>query len=299
MRTKTLVALVVAALTLAACQGPVAPSTAVAGSTILIPLDGTYPVLTDVNPQADVVIGYGGTDHDDFQRGEMLYRLKSKTNGTTHPLTTRATSRVVPHPTTIAYDSYEIASQIVSAVDIPSGTPADDYDFEVVRKLAGQEITGYAYNGDLTVVAGSASQTLFQFFNWFTSSFLVAAELYKAIPNPEIRFDLSAPVHALEISLDYPGLIIDVKSVIAPKISGMQRGPITWINDDSATGHVVASLASQGLPFDQVSLVFTLDDGANATLDPALIVVPSIQVQGYDEDGFPLSVSIVPPLTIH
>jgi hypothetical protein len=88
-RSRPCLILAVLALSALACHGQNLPQSAQRGSTILITFSGTFASAPDR------VVGYGGIDHSDPQRGTMVLQLGGQGG---FELLTRATTTVLAHP---------------------------------------------------------------------------------------------------------------------------------------------------------------------------------------------------------
>jgi|GEM_PF-6520770 len=274
------------------CQGEVLPLSAQAGSTVLIPLSG--------DPAAGMV-GYGGTAHEDYQRGRLVYQLGGPGG---FELVTRATAAALPVPNAQLSKTVAPQRQIVSLVDIPADAPVGTHTLHVVRRRSeggvSVDYAGPPYFGELTIlpheleVDGFASSFLgapTPFSRWLFGAFRDASDqAYVAIPLPELRIRLSADVAAAELRIEYPADVIDVFDVFEPPVFVSSDLATVWYEDDSANGVVDVGAVASTAPFRVLSLAFSLDDGSAQILDPADV---RVFVEGaWSAAGTPLAVSV-------
>ncbi|MCI0636440.1 MAG: hypothetical protein L0206_21360 [Actinobacteria bacterium] len=295
MRFGLPIALALAACSVPACQGRIAPLSAQQGSTILIPLMG------DPAPE---VVGYGGTLQEDYQRGTLVYQLDGPGG---EELVTRASSAVLPSPSAaITRDQPRPKSQIVSLVDIPEKAPLGTHTLHVVRRrIEGGEPVDYpgpAYNGPLTIlpqsliidVDGTPVEVFGEttpFERWDGTGWVDATDdVPFAIPRPELRITLANNVRAVELRVDYDPSVVDVVDAFEPPVLFTSRLATVWYQDDEA-GTVRVSAVAPSTAFFRVSLVYTLVDGASAILDPADV---DVTIEGaWDQNGSPITTSVV------
>jgi hypothetical protein len=291
-----------------ACQGQNLAHTAQRGSTIAISLGGNWS--TGAFAPNVLVVGYGGTAFTDYQRGEMVYKL----DGFGGPeLITRATTTLIAHPASSSardgLDLFTLSSgqQHVSIVDIPSDAPLGTHSLYVVRRVSGSsdiqvgehpakiQILDSSYSvegpGGPEEIAGTSTD----FASWtcnFTDCYWgdQTGNIPAVIPDPQLRMRLSSAVHAVKLQVSYPPQVIDVLDAIqsSTSLDTYLTGDhaTVWFEDDGS-GSVTIQAAADGQPFNAVSLVFGLDDGASQILDPASVV--ATVTAAYDEDGNPLS----------
>lgn len=285
-----------------ACQGQVTPLSAQAGSTILIPIGGTYSSNTSPD-----TMGFGGDEYTDYQRGELVYMLGGP-GGV--ELDTRATVALPSHPNSVDSTSGIFGSlssvQYASVVDIPTTAPTGEHTLHVVRRVIrnGQTMdqTGPTYNGTITILPNQITQGVpvpvvgerTDIARWdpFKSSWLdESGKVPQLVPRPEIRIGLDREVWALELALSYPPPVIDVQGSAQPLDDALlNQRAITWLRDDESSATVFISAAAQKTPLRQLSLVFTLDDGSAQVLDPTQLGVVSIR--GYDDTGSVVTVNV-------
>lgn len=301
MRITKLLGVGLLGLSLAACQGRPVPLAVQAGSSIVIPLENGALFQGSV--------GYGGTEVEDFQRGTLIYQLDGPGG---FELVTRGTSAVMPPPSsTLAKDGLTFVPplQLVSLVDIPDDAPLGTHSLHViVRRMEDGvpvESAGPAYAGAITIlpkelevdlgggpVTVTGEPTPFErrlcaFGNctWLESASFVS----DIVPRPELQLQLSQSVWSFEIELEYPPDVIDVVDAFQSLwiwVPANERG-LVWFDDDG-NGTVRISGAATGTgTFDLISLVFELDDGANAILDPEDTTATVLRAT--DADGNPLA----------
>lgn len=315
MRVLVSLTLLVALAGALGCMGKVLPQSAQAGSTVVIPLGGQATaglpgVVLDP-------VGFGGTDVDDPQRGELVYTLQTGSGPV--ELETRASTLIIGHPGSgVSRGATLVSKQIVSIVDVPTalpdGTPMPlgTHEIDVVRRYT-DPATGnlvessVPYEGELSVLPESidvstpngmetitASSTPFE--SWQCNlngncSFdsVTDQNLQSGIPDPAIRVKLDSAVWAAKLEVTYPSGVIDVEDVYETVLDQINRRATTWFQDDEA-GTLVLNAAATDHAFDNVSVVFKLDDPNNAILDPANVSVSV--VRAWDQDGNEITSSV-------
>lgn len=286
-------ALVTVALALAGCQGRPVGMTAQQGSSVVIPLSDA------TNPDA---AAYGGTTAPDYQRGTLIFRLDGPTG---MELVTRAATVVTPASSSKASKdglNFVVPRQIMVLVDVPTNAPLGAHSLHVVRRRVEGgvpvEYPGPGYAGQLTVLPNqidvggtlvTGQSTPFHYYGggWWP---IGNASIANVLPRPELQLAIYPEVHSIELQVDYPAGVIDVQDsfqTIHNTVPINERG-VVW-HDDDGVGRVVISGAATtpGRAIDQLSLVFTLDNGATAILDPEDVTLTVLEAT--DADGAPVS----------
>jgi hypothetical protein len=273
-----------------ACTGHPVPLSAQAGSTILIPLRG----VTD-----GTIIGYGGSLVTDYQRGELVFRL----DGPTGPeLITRGTSVVAAAQTTRGARQGTIAGslQVVAMVDIPADAPEGTHTLHVSRRRieAGSpvEYSFPAYPAEIQILPNevtAGSETVIGMetpleayvFGWTDESHV----LPEVTPDPQLRFAISPAVFALEMTVTYPASVANVIDVVEPALARANNLASVWFSEP-VPGTVHIKAVAQTLQFNRVALVFALDDGAAAILDPNAVTVTIDKA--FNQSGAPVTATV-------
>jgi hypothetical protein len=279
------------------CSGQPVPLSAQAGSTISI------PVMTGLTTS---VIGYGGTQVTDYQRGALVFRLDGPTG---MELVTRGTSLVYASPTSLAgRGAISGPSQVMSVIDLPANAPVGTHSLYVTRRRIESgvpvEYTFPGYPGQvqilpnqLTVPLGgggnqiiTGTPTPFQAFlgGWVD----VSTNVPFVIPDPELRVALSTGVWAVEMTIVYPASVISVTDVLEPPGISVDHLARVWRVEanpgNPGTLNVKAVAGAQG--FSRLSLVFVLQNGASQILDPNATTVTI--TKAYDQNGNAVTASV-------
>jgi hypothetical protein len=261
-----------------ACEGQVVPLTAQQGSTILIP-------LANSNLEGGVV-GYGGTDIVDDQRGELVYYLDQIAPG--NELTTRGSGVAFgSYSSPFARgDDFSLGGQVISIVDIPIGAPLGPHDVIVQRERGGTPLSSPSFNGSIVVMENSidfgsfvavGQPTPFASWNDAAGAYFPAGDLVPSqAPDPELRITFQLPpgveLWAAELAVSYdPGVIV-VEDVVEPVLTVLNHRAVVWY-DEPAAGQLTIGAAGMQRKFSNLSIVYTLVDGATEILDPNDVVV--------------------------
>jgi hypothetical protein len=280
-RTLAIAGLGIAVGLLAACQGPASSSSVQAGGSVVIP-------IADHVAWNAGQIGFGSQLAPDPQRGKLVYRLDDA-SGTL--LTTRATTTFHPTPSTqlgIAGYGATATVMVASLVDIPADAPRGTHNLHVVRErvVNGQTLTNVIpYAGQIRILDDSYTVQRADGTNeviagtptpWkgallgVGSAFLDVPPNMQAwtIPKAEVVIRLNKDVHALELRVDYPTSVIDVRDVYQPLevLGSVNHDALVWWSDQAGTLDV--SAVSGGDAFREIAIAFDLDDGNQAILDP-------------------------------
>jgi hypothetical protein len=274
-----------------ACTGHPVPLSAQAGSTIVIPLRGVNDTT---------LIGYGGSLVTDHQRGELVFRLDGPTG---LELITRGTSAVTAAQTThgARAGTFGGSVQAIALVDIPANAPVGTHTLHVTRRtIEGGNPVEYsfpAYPGEIQILpnevtAGSetviGTPTPFEanvLGNWIDESEL----LPDVTPDPQLRLALNPAVSALEMTVTYPAAGADVIDVVEPVLLRANNLASVWF-DEPVAGTVHIKAVAQTGQFARVALVFSLDDGAAAVLDPASVSVTI--TKAFNQSGSPITPTV-------
>jgi hypothetical protein len=283
-----------------ACASYPVPLSAQKGSTIAIPIAAGE----------DQVVGYGGAMHTDHQRGSMVYRLDSASGP---ELTTRFTVASAPHaaaPLSTTSTNLSTPPQIVSIVDIPNSESVTEgpHTLRVFRRPTSGTDVELVFNPQLQIkilpqsvptaggnVVGSSTPSVKANCTpiWGCNFSSMVGD---AIPAPRIDFyvqasDYNQNISAFEFDLDYPEDVIDI--VDAYQVGDIMRVPndtgTVWVDDDGE-GHARVTAVAHPDAFASPSnywrlqVVFSLDNGASAILDPAELTPPP-SVTAYDLEG--------------
>lgn len=291
------------ALLAAACQGQIVPLSAQQGTTILIPLQSGDPFATGL-------VGFGGAEVVDYQRGAFRFRLDDSSGPI---LETRGASIVAAHPASAHGRGESLAPgvQLVALVNIPSDAPLGTHAIHISRvriedqqeveytsalqypgliKILPNEIEVDLAGGGTEIVTGAETPFEARF-----GSFWTPANDYVplVVPDPQVRITLTQAVWAAELTIAYPDDVIDVKDVLEPPGLRTTRLASVWFDElppNGSVGTVVARIVGGGAALSAVSLVFTLDDGAEEILDPGDIDVTIDKA--FDYSGSPVSIGV-------
>jgi hypothetical protein len=269
-----------AAGSLTGCMAQIAPLSAQAGSSIVIPLNGS----------ANATVGYGGTEIADPQRGQMRYTLKATPAGDVH-LVTRASTRLLPHPGADVARGTLPVTQILSLVDIPSSVAAGTYQIDAALiPPAGAPAVSWDYEGALTVLpnvvgTSTGTPTPFTMYSCLIGCGFNANNGALATPLPEVVIVLSDWVWAADVTIEYPAATIDfVEAYEGTVMSHINNRALVWAEDDASGGVLQVHAAAVTDSFYRLLMVFDL---AGATiLNPALVDVTVNAA--WDEDGDPI-----------
>jgi hypothetical protein len=290
------------ALVMVACEGKIVPQVVARGSTIMIPIQGSH--TEGVNP---VPIGYGGESVTDHQRGTLVFKLVgSDCGGSPCRLVTRGTSTVLPSPNTRLMRGetsnplyFPGGYQHVSIVDVPFDAPVGTWSLAVSRERTRPDggtdvLAAPAHHGTIEILEEPLGEpTPFEAFiggGWSS----VSGSIGDVVPQPELRLTFNKLVFAIELTIEYPAQTIDVLDVVEPPVprqlfNANHRAVVLW--SDEGEGTLSVRAAGQGGGFKQLSVVFDLDDGENAILDPGLDIQVT-NLQAFKADGTPLSASV-------
>lgn len=280
----------------AACTGRPVGLSAQAGSSVLIPLRG----IADLT-----LIGFGGADAPDYQRGQLVFRLDGPTG---LELVTRATSAVAAASTTKAARTGTGGGpwQIVSLVDVPAGAPLGTHTLHIVRRRIENgtpvEYAFPAYPAEIQILpsqVAAGAETVTGAPTPFEADVLgtwldQSASMPDVTPDPQLRFQLNGPtpqtqIWAAELTVTYPPAIADVLDVVEPPASRTQNLATVWFQETTA-GTLRIKVVGQKAQFKSLALVFALDDGSAAILDPNTV---SVTVdKAFNESGSPVSATI-------
>lgn len=256
-------------------------------------------------------IGYGGAHYTDYQRGQLVYRL----DGPTGPeLVTRGTSAVIAAPNAEAAETpFWFERQIFSLVDIPTTAPTGTHTLHVTRRriegVVPVESPGPSYAGQLTilpssltiplpgggtqVVTGAPTPLEFYGCGQFGCSWTdVSAAVPQGVPRPELRLTLSAAVSAVELTVTYPASVIDVVDVLEPPYMMSNHLAAVWRSDtvNGSQGTLRLGAVSGTAQIQRLSVIFVLDNGAAAILDPNAVGITVDRA--WNASGQPISVSV-------
>jgi hypothetical protein len=306
IRYRLSLSLLVLAWVTLACTGYNLPQTAQRGSTIAIPFAG-FSWGAYWPPLAGLEVGFGGTQHTDYQRGTMIFKLDEPTG---FELIPRVTTALLSHPAAGnsrgTHPEGNSGVQFVSIVDIPTDAPLGRHNIYLVRRAApgqpGSDIDiglldstisilpeDIEVNGGAETIWGTSTP-----FGGFWNHIFIdrTAEIHHFIPDPQLRITLGPwSPWAVELQIQYPADVINI--VDALEFSGREsvnnETAVVWLDDNvqGSQGTVTVAAAAKSRPFDSLSLVFTLDDGASQTLDLATLPTPSV-LAAYDANGVPL-----------
>lgn len=296
IRSVEFLGLLLFAAGMSACTTNPIPLSAQAGSTFVVPLMGAG---------GSTVIGFGGSEYTDYQRGEMVYWLDDtdpELGGIGgFPLDTRLSLPASAHPASkIALQGVLFASppQILSIVDIPADAPEGTHSLHIVRELPnGDKFPGPIYPLGIKILPNSIDTT-------DQSETIVGAitpsgntqgntDFSQAIPRPRILILISGgndAVSAFEFDLTYPSNLIDVVDAFQAASFGnpANKAALVWIDDDGAGLVHVSGVAHPdfaGAAFfpRHIDVVFVLDEGNTVPLDVANVSVSP--PTAYDLDG--------------
>lgn len=284
------------------CTGRVLPQSAQAGSTVVIPL-GAW---SRVGP-----VGFGGSEVDDRQRGQLAYFLDAPAQLVR--LETRGSALVTGHPASVVARGSPVSHQIVSLVDIPESAPRGTHPIDVfwihtdpaTGRIRVEEI---AYEGELSVlppeipVSGpGGAETIVgrttPFERWrcrksgCSWSELGSASVGFAIPEPTLRIRLDDAVWAAELRVEYPEAAIDVVDAFETPLRSVSHRATTWHRKESA-GVLRVGAAAERHGFDALSVAFALEDAGGARLDPASVSVEVERAWSRDGEEVPRSAAI-------
>ncbi len=297
----SVLALVVIAFVLSACQGQPLPNAARRGATIALAFGGSAAVSSTA-PVWDPseVVGYGGSALPDNQRGEMVYRLGGPAG---NRLDTRLTITVQGHPASAQARSgdslwAESGFQHVSFVDIPDDAldyPDGSHFLHVSREVNGSEIPIGMLNSPIEILPGTATPST-RFAHWLCPlpncpptpvlNDVFAPDLAGLVPSPQVEVQISAVVWALELDFTLPASKVTIRDAVAlrphrisPTGHQDRLAPIVLFTADQ--GDATVSVAAQGRPFDTASLVFDLQ--GTVPVDESEVTVSV--VAAYDQNG--------------
>lgn len=243
----------------AGCQIPISTS-AQAGSTVLIPLDSDRDV-----------VGYGGTQATDPQRGTLVWTATGPSPAMTpYDLTTRFTIKGGHDARSLNATDTAIAryEQVVSVVDLPSDLPSGVYTLEVKRHHLGgiSEVRTPPVTTTLRVLPASVmsggetivgAPTPLEGWGWLGDPpdwTDLSGFLQSAIPRPVLWIDSSVAVSSASFHLTLPPGRVQVVDVVPQP--GLNHASL-WhevLPDDRV--RVVAAAA--GDTFTSVGVVFDL-----------------------------------------
>jgi hypothetical protein len=285
-----------------ACHGQNLPQSAQRGSTVLIPFGGNFA------SDPGMVVGYGGVDYADPQRGTMIFQLGEEGG---FELTTRATTTVLAHPATQHAREGDGLSgrsgfQHLSVVDIPLDAPLGTHDLFLVRRPSeGSDIAAGFLQSTISILpevidAGGVQVVGIPtpFAGWicpFGNCSLsdASGEIPAVVPDPLIRTRLSENVWAVELEVQYPPARIDIVDALHVTLAGAAGNAIVTNNaamvflEDDGEGTAIVSAAGHASDFRTLAVVFRLGNGETQPLDVA--EVPILVRAAYAENGFPLS----------
>ncbi len=305
MRTGQLLVIALIAIGTMACQGRPQALSVQAGSTIAIPLHNSGPAFG--------VIGYGGSVHTDHQRGTMIFRLDSSSG---FELVTRGAASVVPDSATPMSETGLLGlvrlptRQVLVLVDIPDAAPLGTHSLHVVRRYwdpaQGVEVeVPFSYPGQISILAKQISVDLGGGWveeivgtptplesyaclfgcSWFDQT----STLPQIAPRPQVRIPLSTEVHAVELVVTYPYSVIDIVGA-QHELGGEainSRG-LVWFEDSGGGTLTVSGVATDdSVGIEAIDVLFDLDDGASAILDPGDIGVTVSKAT--DVNGSPIA----------
>jgi hypothetical protein len=281
------------------CQGQIAPLSAQAGSTIVIPVSGDPNI---------VPMGYGGTEGEDYQRGTLVYQLDEPGG---FELVTRASSAVAPVPnTTATVEFFAPKRQVVSVVDIPTNAPLGSHTLHVKRRRieSGSPVdyTGPEYNGEITILpnevefdVGGTPETS---VGAPTPSLVWECPLFNtcgwhprppsgAIPMPELRLTTEDEVNsigAIELEVEYPASVIDIFDVYEVATFQTNHLAVVWYDNDETNGVLrIGASATSPIPVITIGIAFQLVDGETEILDLDDVAV-SVE-EAWDLEGAAIS----------
>jgi len=315
MRIRTFAFLSILALATMACQGPTAPSAVQAGASLVIPVEGELGVVSPTP-----LIGYGGTEYEDRQRGTLVFQLTDPSTGAVQhyadppyeqiELVTRVTTAVHPHLASdmgTSHGNTPEGIQIASLVDVPERVPPGRYGVRILRRLTGQSdvlLSEYQAGGTrqtITVlphevqagpVLSTGTSTPFMAFEFCPSCLLFPTDPYipTMIPHPQAQIGVGSNVYAVELEVGFPQAAIDVLDVAESGPTVANHRPTVWY-DDLGNGRLRISAAGGTQPIESLAIVFDLKTGASpiATADFDVDVIKATNSSG---------ATVSPPITL-
>lgn len=285
------------AVVLGACAFEPIPMTAQIGSSVLIPLQGLSGGAVGYGAYHDTIDANPPTDP---QRGVLIYSLDTPSGPVA--LETRGTWIAgADSASQVARGSASTGFlQVVSLVDIPTGTPEGTYDLEVThhytdaagqvhddpvadsRKISilPQTVTATHPDGTTEQVTGQSTPMAYITCKGgvcTTSGNDVSASVQSTIPDPAVGIVLdsgssSIQIWAADLTVTYPSRVINVVDAMETPLTQLDHLATVWYTDSGLGSLDVQAVATEQA-FKYLSIVFNLVDGSSQILDPTQVHV--------------------------
>lgn len=295
-------------VSLTACAGLPVSQTVQRGSTIVVPLANYLAT----NP----MIGYGGSQISDPQRGEMQFFLVDPAvtasppnlddTSISFPIRPRGSWAAASAP---ADSSFRTGAplpsggsippvQVVSILDIPQNAPPGhrvlwvrhlkpDGTTETPKKIGDIWIlpssVSFSENGTSYTVDGTSTP-----FKGFGQT-LTTQELQSAVPDPTAVIKLPTSVYAVTFTAwigNSTAGYADVVDAVSSSFSGLRSQPLVKVTQPYLPGYPmiykVEIAATDPAGFDEIDLVFRLN--GSTPIDPATDVYVEF-THAWDQDG--------------